>query len=1177
MDCARRNSWRVHLGHGFDSRRLHQLFHPYGRKGDELVKRVLSVVTLSIFMGIFGFALNVTFNPNNTVPPNAPFSVEVSAQIDNLSEIVITFNGTSKRSSEAPTIFEFYAPSLPKSSSFECFPLIVKAFYRNGNVKTQKYTVCVCKDAKTVVRVQPLMMLAPNGSFSGNAKFKIHVYAGAKVKELEFYEDSKQIKIWEFSAQSPFSTVLTVNIPTTNLKSGQIIFSLAEKQTTGEKSILWNNAYILNNIHPFVAWNKFLYCPAATRITFNITANSTFSGIKWVKVNGNIAERVGEKSYEACLISPDKTGKWHLKIEALDNAGNSFVTTPTIFVDGEKPLLELKNDADYVQNGKTITFWKKHAPLHITVSASSLSEIFRKMSFTVNGKKVALCSTTLIFSKPGTYFLKASVEDEINHSRVSTTLKFVVKFDDLAPTVENIVFSPSGLKNEEGYNVIAPVSTLEVTITASDGTGVGVQNISVTPRAKGEGNTRTFYVPNLKDGPNTYPLTITLKDKVGNSTTITKKLKIFVDASVPTLTMTPIYDEKGGDFYWNKSSFKLMITSRTQGGIAPRLEVYVNGEKVEDEITSAYILKIDKEGNYKIKVVSTNRINGKKATRVETYLVRFDTEPPTIDAVSVPATAGPNQKVEVEIKARDTGIGIKGVYVNGKAAKLREGSYVAYIKTPNWKESKSWTLNVKAKDKLGNITTKEKRIFIDTNPPSVKVEVIPGQYYKDGIYWSGKTPFAIVVKSKTDSGVAPILKCEFNGNSMPEDVYYIGKNTSGILNVTAINPVNGKKNSFSKSYVFKFDNSAPTISNVTFNATNAPGNKLVVKLVTRDEGYGEVRYVEINGIFMRKEGETWSATLTLPDKEKSGEFPLNIEAFDVFGNESVKTSYAYIDASRPKITLYLRSKDGEERITRNSVFFFQEAPRLYYVVTTAGGAKSKAEMYIDCKTTNNGTKIEGIHFVRITAKDLVNGKKSVLEEGLCVVVDQTKPTVELNVPKVMNLKKVNVSLNVYDKHLRYASFTLKEGVKILYSEILLSNGEKSISLMPYLKGINGKRLEFTLKAVDMAGNTAKTSAYATVDTVPPYVKEIKFNDKKGILTVIMSEKVRSHGTPSLVLIGSEKEKLIGKCQAINGNELVFTFENGKPKSDDTYEVEMKNVTDLCGNPIENNGVERTFK
>ncbi len=1144
------------------------------------MKKVLSVVTLSILIGIFGFAFNVTFNPQNTVPPNAPFKVEVSAQTANLSEIVVTFNGTSERSFKNPAVFEFHAPSLPKSNSFKCLPLIVKAIYNNGKAEPQKYTVCVRENAETVVRVEPLMMLAPNGSFSGNADFKIRVYAGVGVEELEWYENDVMFKKWNFKSNelSPFSTTLTVSVPTSNLKNGRIVFSLLEKRITGKYSTLWDNAYVLNNTPPSVTWNAFPYCPAATRVIFNITAVSTLSGIKWVKVNENIAKRVGKKSYEVCLMSPDKTGKWNLKIEAVDNAGNSFVATPTVFVDGEKPLLELKNDADYVQNGKTITFWKKHAPLHITVSASSLSEIFRKMSFTVNGKKVALCSTTLTFSKPGTYSLTAYVEDEINHFYVSTSLNFVVKFDNKAPTIEKIVFSPSGTKNEEGYNVISPVSTLEVTITASDGTGVGVKKISITPYAKGNGNTRTFYLPNLEDGKNTYPLTVTLEDKVGNITTITKKIKIFVDASVPTLTMTPIYDEKDGDFYWSKSSFKLMITSRTQGGIAPRLEVYVNGEKVEDEITSAYILKIDKEGNYKIKVVSTNRINGKKATKVETYLVRFDTESPTINAVSVPATAGPNQRIEVEIKARDMGIGIKGVYVNGEAAKPKDGSYVACIKTPNWKESRSWTLNVKAKDKLGNTTTKEKEIFIDTNPPSVKVEVIPGQYYKDGIYWSGKTPFAIVVKAKTDSGVTPRLKCEFNGNSMPEDVYYIGKNTSGILSVTAINPVNGKKNSLSKSYVFKFDNSAPTISNITFNATNAPGRKLVVKLVTRDEGYGEVRYVEINGIFMRKEGETWSATLTLPDKEKSGEFPLNIEAFDVFGNESIKTPYTYIDASKPKITLYLRSKDGEERLTRNSAFFFQEPPRLYYAVTTAGGARSKAEMYIDGKAASNGMKVEDAHFVKIVAKDLVNGNKTVLEEGFCVIVDKTRPTIELNVPKIMNSQDTNVSFSVYDEHLRYVLFTLKEGTRILYSKILTSNGKKSISLMPYVKGINGEKLDFALKAVDMAGNISKESVQATVDTIPPYVERLKFNDKSGFLTVTMSERMKSVSTPKVVLIGPEGKELIGYGQIDNnGNELVFKFKNGEPKLNNTYKVEIENVTDLCGNPIGNNEIERILK
>ncbi len=1125
------------------------------------MKGIVSLITVVVAVGVLGFALNVAFVPAKILPPNAPFKIEVSGNNFNVEEVTAVFNGISESAKKLPSVFEFNAPKILNEMR-ESFPLVIKVLQKNGKVEKYNYVLSVDRNASGVAVVKPLMHTAPNGAFSQNASFEISYYKGRRIEELDWYMNNSLEKKWSFSTVSPMATKLRVTIPSKMLKNGWVVFTLAEKLSNGEKHVLWSNVYIFDRVSPLLKWNEFSYCPSSTEVTFNVTTFSTLCSIKWVKVNGQKAKRVGKNSYTVRLISPKTMGEWPVRIESLDEAGNLSIATSTIFVSGKKPVLIWRDDADYIQRGKILTLWKKKPPLHVEISASSVGILFHKMVLRVNGEKVRTCSKILTFSKTGDYVLNVSAEDEINRTHVSTTLKFKVNFDDIPPTLKGISFHATALKNANGYTVIGPVSTLEVTVKATDNKGgVGVKKILITPLSSGKSNVRTFYLPNLKTGKNSYPIKIILEDEMGNSTVITKDIKIFVDDQAPSLSLSPVYANLSHGVYWDSSAFKVRFTSNTKGKVSPLMKIYVNGKLVKSIVSSDYTLNLKKSGRYTVKVVSVNRVNGMRNEKIERYALRLDRKAPTIEFASVPATAGPDRNVKVTIKAFDALSGIQNVLVNGHAAKFENGVYILKMKTPSFQKSGIWFVNVEAKDKVGNVRKEKKRIFIDASAPRIDVEVSPKTYFKNGIYWSGKAPFTVTIKGMTDSGIAPNIKSWFGDHIITNNVFYVKEDKDAILKVTAVDPFNDKKTTFLKEYVFKFDRTPPVFSHITFDATVAPTSEMLVKLRAEDPGYGEVKSVKINNVVAEREGTTWLATLTVPNYRKNGKFPITMKAYDIFGNESVKSDYALVDANKPEIELYMKAANVKKPITKREVYFFKETPGLYCEVVAAG--KTMFNMDVNGKKVDNGTKVKGINLVKVMATDMVNGQKSTLTRRFYVVVDDKKPSVKLKIPKFLNSQS-KISFAVRDEYLRYGLFTVKAEGKTLYTKLLTSNGTEELAIAPVVGETSGEKLTFMLTAVDMAGNTVLESATATVNTVLPQVEDVQWNGKK--LIVLVSEKLENHGIPEVLLLGSGELKGYGQIGE-NGKEIIFTFKNGEPKLNENYKVEIKNVEDSYGNPV----------
>ena len=1160
------------------------------------MKKLVFVFLLIAVVGMLSFGqLSVRINPK-TLPPQAPFKVLVDSD-SNVSEVIATFNGTSCVAKSVPAVFTFYAPELPASNNTTSLSttLNVSVINKSGLKEEKKITIQVSAYANPVIVMTPKMKVK-KGTFKGMASFDVKVYGGFNVGEIDFYLNSMKEKEWINSTPTSLLGIWekTFTVDTSKMKNGPYIFSVGVKDVTGNPFPPESVRYVLDNAKPLLKVSKMESClPADEKVNFKVTALSTLSGIDVVEINGKKARRINANTYVLDLITPKKTGRWIVHIVARDNAGNVNRENQEIFVDASMPTLTVKDDAGYVEKGKNeLVLWKTATPLHISVEASAASQKCCNIDFEVNGIKGIKKSDTYfesVISTPGTYSFTATVRDPINKFEASTSLKFVFKIDDKAPSVENVKFYPYAEKNSENYKVIPPTSTLTVTITATDGTGVGVKNIGVYPiKAIGNGNVRTFSIAQLKEGKNNYPVKIKLSDMLGNSTSVMEHFKIFVDGHKPVITIKPhglLY--KG--VYWNKNAPMLVdVNSKTQSGISPLVTVKVNGEKKFNSVAASDYqsieIQLSKIGKNSLDISSLNPINGLSARATRSYVIEFDNVPPTIEDVTLPATKRPNQKMIVKFKARDDGIGLKEILVNGKIAKRTSGDeYEVTLTTPSWKESGEWPIKIVAYDVLGNECPVSKNVYIDATAPHINLSLFPNNHYKDGIYWSKDVPFFIQVSARTDSGVSPTIKTTCNGLLLSQDATIITKGGAYEVKITATNPINKKSTSVDKTYNLKFDNGKPRISTVNFTRVVGPNQNLKIIASVEDKGIGIIKYVAVNNTIMKEIGKSgvYTATLKTPAYSKSSPFRINVIAVDVFGNKSNYSTTTFVDVSSPNVALYLENGEKKVEVQNDGIYFFKERPEMYYTATTDGGVKPITKMYMDCEkeAIKNGSVISGTHFVEIISTNPVNKETLTFKRRFAVIVDNTAPEIKLQVPKVVDaISKANVNISVNDKYLKYAFLVVKlDNGQILYTKIFGKNGKYTESLRHLFNNINGKNVEIVLNSEDMAGNISQAEEKNIyVDTVPPYVKSVVANEGEP-LVITLTESVK--GDPKVVLISQDgKEKLVSATTKAFGDKIyVYEFENNeKVKNNEVYKVEIENVTDNAGNSIGNNYTEWPF-
>lgn len=677
-------------------------------------------------------------------------------------------------------------------------------------------------------------------------------------------------------------------------------------------------------------------------------------------------------------------------------------------------------------------------------------------------------------------------------------------------------------------------------------------------------------------------LNVVASDLAGN--TSSTRVSVYVDGQKPTVRLTKDAIFVEGSTFLKRGeplSAKIFFSTFSERcGIKP--EVTVKWKNSKGEIVSKSIsVKISTPDMYTVEATVMDLVNNEKATLNKKFSVKFYDTPPQISDVKIlpdsfktkdgEIVVKPGATLTVKAKVIDASIGVKHVSVNGVDASLKDGSYFVKI---NLKAEKSglYPLNIKATDYLGNISNRSTFVFVDENPPTITCTLWPDNSLRNGVYWSKRNvPFYIGVKAVTDSKVDPMVKCDLNGKSFSEATL-VSMSGTYVLSCVAKNPVNGKSSKRSKTLKLGFDNVPPDISSIDVPATLGPNKRFRVSVNARDEGIG-VKYVRVNDELMKNQGkDSWCATLTTPDWNTSKKWNLKISAVDKFGNVEVKKMSVFIDAGLPTIRFYVGNKEIPNGF--EGVLYFKSKPVLKYTAFTDGKVKAEVDVFLDCSEgITLPLKISGIHFVKAEAVDPISGKKASFNAKLFIAVDNEPPYVDIDSSQNINVTQTNrVKITVKDSHLRYSSFEVKLKNKIIYSKLYTKNeDEKVVDLKKVLAGINGQDVELILTAEDLCGNISSVTKHVYVDTMPPYIQDVHF--EKGELTIKFSEPV--FGKPYVKVVRNGKIIWDGIATISNSGDFVVAKPNVK-LSFNTYEVEIKNVTDKVGNKIGNNFAPWSF-
>lgn len=867
---------------------------------------------------------------------------------------------------------------------------------------------------------------------------------------------------------------------------------------------------------------------AYTKDPFEVTieGTDTESGIKSISMYRR-GVLIGTENSSSATFTADESGMYLVVIE--DNVGHkvskslselysSLKDVENIIIDTTAPEISRKSGYDGVElKGKSGVWFNTNPNMHFTVD----DEYLETVKVAVNGSDDVNMELGNIYKVPEDNFAEGHNTVKVTATDIAGNVKvdnFSFNLDSTVP--ENVEASITAPYKEENGKVYFKDKVL-VTVTAEDkGSGVATYTID------GESNkTGKFSL-----GSGSHVLTVT--DAMGNTTdevNIATLLgldgdEFVVDSEAPVIERVdeekPGYTEKSKDWYSKKPELKYKVSDDNLKNV----KIKVNGEeKKVDEVDGVYPINLDNvtDGEVKVEITATDNSGN---TSTETYTFMLDSASPVDVKASIKdeykeyeGTVYFKKSPEVKVDAKDTGVGLSEVLVNGKAIKdskfnITNGSF-----------------NVVVKDKLGN-ATKEYSLaellgingntfVIDgENPNIVKEKGFAEDLLDGGKFWFAKVPE--LVYSITDDNMQSI-KITVNGKEYTSKIVQSGKyaiNMDGVedgstkITVT----VEDKAGNISKDiYEFNVDTAIPTeikgkvdkdyvVDNYVMYFKEAP----TLTLTAEDSGVGIGKYVlddeeNTTGKFKIKDGQH-----TIKVIDKLGNSSGGILLGSLLGE---RCNEVVIDGNGPEIK---RASGFTAEYADAGVDWYSKKPKLVYEVKDdnlklveikVNGVKVDANGVGDNYTVDLSKVEDGDVKVEIVAKDKSGNTSS---DTYTFKYDSTSPY-DVQASQKEGYKEYDGK--VYFKTSPEVTVSAKDsGVGV--SNVLVNGEEIENSKFNITDG------SFSLVVKDKLGNTTqeyklsellgfKGNTYV-IDGVDPSIKEdsgfkedLKSDDKLWFATV----------------------------------------------------------------------------
>ncbi len=516
----------------------------------------------------------------------------------------------------------------------------------------------------------------------------------------------------------------------------------------------------------------------------NLTYTVADTNILSVKIT------VNDKEYDQTISGTDKykvdlsgvsDGKVTVKVDAEDKAGNTSSESYTFYLDRKAPVSLKGTVNENFNNLENGAFFKKVPTLTLTaedegvgVSKYILNNLERKSgSFKLLGGKYTV-----------------EVSDILGNTTKSVDLASLLGLKNSTIIVDGdapVVKEESGFGsdyNGDGKEWFSKVPKLSYTVTDKylKSVIITVNGTEKTVSAT-SGNSYSVPVDKIVEGKNV--VSIKAEDYSGNVTVV--PYTFYLDRTKPydvkaTLNTNSYYERDTGTFF--KSVPEVKVTAKDDGvGVG----LYkLNDSKKKDGVfklpTGTYMVSVEDILGNKTNDVDLTNLLGLKSDKIV-----VDGESPEISA-NKPSGGVNNwfkedQSYPVKIKD-NIAIQSASITINGRVVDTFEtsGRDVTNI-TLTGDTSKasisadgSFTVEVKATDKAGNVSEWKDTIFVDKTKPTVDKFVFTGTSYSDGAEINGSDRYGFF----------------FNGGGTVSIYASDGKVTSGLKNVVVtMNNKNG--------------------------------------------------------------------------------------------------------------------------------------------------------------------------------------------------------------------------------------------------------------------------------------------------------------------------------------------------------------------------------------------------
>lgn len=518
-------------------------------------------------------------------------------------------------------------------------------------------------------------------------------------------------------------------------------------------------------------------------------------------------------------------------------------------VDEINEEVSLSANVLYSDNGKTAT---------VNIASEEGASV------TVNGEAVAMSydfygkysgSYVYEFTEEGTkeFYIEASKGNKTNSVQVTAEYKIG------APTL-NITKCPT----------TSDISTIEIAGRAED-----VNDIYPKVSINGEDvDARMGYFQKeitLEEGSNT--ITIVATNRLGKSTTVTKKVEFNTEAPEITITKCPTTSERS----------TITIEGRATDKNNRYITATLNGQSLYTNALGYFQEDITlEEGSNTITITATNSY-GKSST--VTRKVEFGVKSPKITIKKCPTTSD-KSTITIEGQVDDSNDGYLTVTINGQSVNTSGGNFEKEI---SLKEGSN-TITIVATNKFGKSTTVTREVEFGADAPVITITNCPTTSSKDTVTIEGK------VKDTNDS----YPEVTVNGESVY--VYYGSWSKDVSLqegtNTITIKATNKLGKSTTETRKIEFGLSVPKIKITSCPSTS---NKETVTIEGKVEDNSDDRPdVTVNGesVYVYSNGE-WSTEISLDE----GSNTVNVVATNSYGMSSEETRKIEFSAGNPKIQI----------------------------------------------------------------------------------------------------------------------------------------------------------------------------------------------------------------------------------------------------------------------------------